>query len=102
MISETQRIIRKPSIAMTVVRVALITVLATLLCFALALFLGIVGFGLANLAGGGSLNMTRAFKDVALPVGLAALLVSFVLALRGESRRYRRARADYAESKRAA
>jgi hypothetical protein len=102
MVAEIHPIVRKPSAGMTAVRVVLITILATLFCFAVALFLGILGFFLANVTKGGGLDMSLAYRDVAFPVGAVSFVAAFVLALRSELRRYRRARADYADCKRAA
>ncbi len=94
-------VLRKPSAAMTAVRVLLITVMATLICFAVALFFGIVGFGFANLAGR-SVSMGGAYRDVGLPVAVVGFVVAAVTAFRSESRRYRRARAEYLHRRHAA
>lgn len=87
---------------MIAIRVLLTTIIATLLSFAIALFVGIIGFGVANLARGGGLNMRLAYMDVGFPVAAVAFFAAFVLSLRSELRRYRQARAEYRELKRAA
>jgi hypothetical protein len=77
---------------MLVVRVVVITVLATLLCFCVALFFGIAGIMVIDTIGGGGINLASAYRHVALPIAATALVVAFCAALITETRRYRRAR----------
>ncbi len=76
---------------MLVVRVIVITALATLLSFAVALFLGIVGIMLADMIRGGGMNLANAYRHIAFPIALVALVIALVLALVSEVRHYRRA-----------
>jgi ABC-type branched-subunit amino acid transport system permease subunit len=73
-------------------RIALITGLVTVVAFALALFAGIAGLALANLFRDGAINMSHAYRSVALPVAAVALVVALVAASRYEIRQYRRQR----------
>lgn len=102
MVEEMNHVMRKPSAGLAAVRVLLITVITTLFCFAVALFFGIVGVVLANVAKHGRLNMNIAYRHIAFPIAVGVLLIAFVSALVSEVRRYRRARAEYQEWKKAA
>jgi len=94
---------RKPSIALLLVRVVVISVLITLLAFAVSLFFGITGIVLADMIHGGGINLAHAYRNIALPIALVTLLIAFVASLTVEIRQYRRARASVtAESQRAA
>jgi hypothetical protein len=84
--------VRKPSILELLARVIAITIVATLTMFAVALLLGIIGIVLAHLIRGGSLHMASAYRQVALPVAGATLVVAFAAALTVEIRQYRRTR----------
>jgi hypothetical protein len=85
--------VRKPSIVFLLARVVVITILATLTTFAVALFLGIAGIVLAGLIHGGGPHMASAYRHVALPVAGAALVIAFLVSLVNEIRYYRRVRA---------
>ncbi len=94
--------VHKPSAALVVVRVVIITVLLTLLSFVVALFFGTVGILLANIAHGGGINMTVAYRDIAFPIAIVIGAAVMVIALVSEVRRYRRARATTVEALRRA
>lgn len=75
------------------VRILLVTLIVTLLSFAVSLLLGIFGVILAAKIKGGHPDMALAYRDVALPiaamVGTVVLISSSVM----EIRHYREARA---------
>jgi hypothetical protein len=89
---------RKPSFVMLLVRVVVITVLATLLAFCVSLFLGILGIMLFDLIASGGINLANAYKHVALPAAAVALVVAFCAALITEIQYYSRARAAAASA----
>lgn len=93
---------RKPSILLPVVRVVLISALLALLCFAVALFAGIVGIGVANLVRGGGVSLSLAYRNIAFPVALIALAISLVGIGLTELREFRRRRSQYEDWQRAA
>jgi TRAP-type C4-dicarboxylate transport system permease small subunit len=95
---------RKPGIAFLLIRVIVITVLVTLLAFTVALFLGIAGIVFADMIRGGGINLTSAYRHVAVPVACVVMVLAFVASLVNEIRYYRRARAGVSppESKLAA
>lgn len=93
---------RKPSILLSVVRVILISVLLTLLCFAIALFAGIVGIVLANLTRGGGLSLSLAYRHIAFPVAIIALVISLTGMGMTEIREFRCRHAKYESWRRAA
>jgi uncharacterized membrane protein len=101
-VEEMNQTVRKPSAGMAAVRIVLITVITTLFCFAIALFFSIVGVFLADIARHGRVDMSIAYRHIAFPIAVGVLVIAFVSALVSEIRRYRRARADYIEWKRAA
>lgn len=94
--------VRKPSLFMLAVRVVVVTVLVTLLAFAVALLLGIVGMALANAVHGGGISMAHAYRNIALPVASGVLILAFVAMLTLEIKQYRRQRAAAREYQRAA
>jgi hypothetical protein len=71
----------------------LIAFLLVLLLFAVSLLLAIAGLVIAALTRGGTVDMTFAYRDIAVPVAIVAgpfvLVAAFVL----EIRHYRRAKA---------
>jgi len=83
---------RKPKIWLLVARVVIITVLATLLSFAIALFFAVTGIMLVAMIRGGGVNLTAAYRHIALPIALVTLVIAFVVNLVIEIRYYRRAR----------
>ncbi len=75
-------------------RVVAITFLATLLAFCVGLFFGIVGVVLTKMIRGTPTpDMAVAYRHVALPIAIAALVVTFCVALVTELRHYRKERA---------
>jgi hypothetical protein len=83
----------RPRVILVPVRIVLVTFLLTLLAFAVSLLLGILGTVMVAALRGAHPNLTRAYRDVALPVagviGTAVLVSSAALEIRG----YRRAKA---------
>jgi hypothetical protein len=71
------------------VRVAVLTFIGTLICFALSLFFAIVGTVIAAWLHGGHADMRFAYLHIALPAALVGGSVVFVLALVTEIRHYR-------------
>ena len=85
----------KPRRWAVAVRIVLITFLATLVTFAVALFFGIASMVLLSLIRGGSVNMANAYRHVAVPAAALALVIALLLATRNEVREYRQASAAY-------
>jgi hypothetical protein len=77
-----------------VARVVIITALATLLSFAIALFFSITGIMLVDMIRGGGVNLTSAYRHIALPIALVTLVIALVVNLVVEIRYYRRARGN--------
>jgi cation transporter-like permease len=78
---------------MGIVRVIVVTFLATLLAFSIGLFFGIVGVVLTKMIWGNpNMDMSLAYRHVALPLAVAALLITFAVALVSEIRHFRRGR----------
>lgn len=73
-------------------RVVLVTFIGTLLAFAVSLFLGILGTVIVSAARGLQPNMTVAYRLIALPAGIVAGSIIFVLALAMEIRHYRQSK----------
>jgi hypothetical protein len=94
--------VRKPNMAMVVVRVVVITVLITLLCFAVSLFLGIAGIVLVGMIKGGHSDLSLAYRHIAFPIAMGAMIIAFVVTLVTEIKHYRRMRAEWIERRRAA
>ena len=74
------------------VRVLLVTFIGTLISFALALFLGIIGTAAVSALHGVHPNMTIAYRHIALPAGVVAGGIILVLALTMEIRHYRQSK----------
>ena len=87
--------VRKPSILLSVIRVIVLTVLSTLLAFAVSLFLAICGIVLTNMIRGGGINMAAAYRSVALPIAIGVGFVALVVSIIVEVRTYRRATERY-------
>jgi uncharacterized membrane protein len=81
-------------VALACLRVLIITVLLTILAFAVALFLAVVGILLANMARGGGINMAHAYRHIALPIAIVTACVALVLSMRSELSYVRRQRAQ--------
>jgi hypothetical protein len=74
------------------VRVCLVTIIGTLLCFALGLLLGILGTVIVSALRGVHPDMRIAYRLIALPAALVAGSIVFVLALLMEIRHYRQSK----------
>jgi len=75
------------------VRVLLVTFLCTLIAFAVSLLLAILGTVIAAALRGVHPDMRIAYRDIALPMALAAGGLVFVMTLFVEIRHYRQAKA---------
>jgi hypothetical protein len=74
------------------VRVLLVTFIGTLISFAVSLLLGIVGTVVVSSLRHAHVNMTVAYRLIALPAALVAGSIIFVLALTMEIRHYRQSK----------
>jgi hypothetical protein len=74
------------------VRVALVTFIGTLLCFSITLLFAIFGTVILASLHRGHPDMRIAYRHIALPVGLVAGCIIFVIMLVVEIRHYRQAR----------
>ena len=70
-------------------RVAVVTFVGTLLCFAVSLLLAILGTVIVSALRGVHPDMRIAYRVIALPAGLVAGSIIFVLSLVMEIRHYR-------------
>lgn len=80
--------VRKPRLQMALVRAVLVTFLATLLSFAVSLFLAIVGTTIYSHVKGVAPDMTIAYRHIAAPIAGMVGAVVLVLALFMEIRHY--------------
>lgn len=87
---------------MLAVRVVVVTILVTLLAFAVSLLLGILGIALTNVLRDVDVSMAIAYRNVALPFAGAVLIISFSAILTREIREFRRERAATREYSQAA
>lgn len=71
------------------VRVALMTFVGTLLCFAISLFLAILGTVIVSAIRGVHADMRIAYRVVAIPAAVVEGAVLFVMSLVMEIRHYR-------------
>jgi len=74
------------------VRVLLVTFIGTLLSFAVSLLLGIVGTVVMAAIRGVHPRMAHAYRQIALPAGITAGCIIFVLTLVMEIRHHRQAK----------
>jgi hypothetical protein len=74
-------------------RALLVTVLLTMLAFAVSLFLGILGVLVGARLRGGTPNMSIAYRDVAIPVAAVIGVIVLVSAMSMEVRHYRHSKA---------
>lgn len=74
-------------------RVILLTLVGTLLTFAVTLLLAILGTVAVSLLRGVHADMRIAYRDIALPVGVAAAVLLLLINMALEVRSYRRGRA---------
>ena len=82
----------RPAWYLIPVRILLITIMLTLLSFAVGLFLGIAGTILASAWRGVHPNMVFAYRHIALPVATIAAACTLIGAAWIEVQYYRRAR----------
>lgn len=75
------------------VRVLLLTILGTLLSFAISLFLAIIGTMVVAAVRGTHPDMRLSYLQIALPMALVAGSIIFVLAVALEVRHYRQMKA---------
>ncbi len=94
--------VRKPNLGMVVVRVVVMTVLITIFCFAVSLFLGIAGIVLVGMIKGGISDLSVAYRSIAFPIAMGAAAIGFIVTLVTEVRHYKRMKAEYFEWKKAA
>lgn len=90
--------IRKPRIFGLLARVILISILSALLFMGIGLFVGIAIYGIRNVMHGGGFDMALAYRQIAIPVALAALTLGFFASLITEIRQFRRMKAVYREA----
>src|SRR5512142_509738 len=89
--------VRKPNVAVMAVRVVIITLLVTLITFVVSLFLSIVGILITGMIRGGVADMSLAYRSIAFPIAIGAMIVGFVIALVTEIRHYRKVKTEYDE-----
>jgi hypothetical protein len=87
-----QRIIHSPRWYTIPIRVALVTFISTLLCFAVTLLFAIFGTVITAKLRGIHPEMRIAYRYIALPVAVVAGSIILVLALFTEIRHYRQAK----------
>ncbi len=87
---------------MVAVRIALITVLITIFCFAVSLFLGIAGIVVVGMIKGGISDMSLAYRHIAFPIAMVAMTIAFFVTLVSEIKHYRRMKFDYEQWRQAA
>jgi hypothetical protein len=93
MTSKIQAHARPPRWYLIPVRVLLVTFVVTLLSFAVSLLLGILGTVVVAKLRGAALDMTFAYRYVALPVAGMVSAIVFASACFMEGRHYRQAKA---------
>lgn len=91
--ASTNPSLRVPHWYLVPVKAMAVTFLLTVISFALGLLLGIIGTLIHGLIVGVHANMTVAYRDVALPVAIAAAVIVFAVSLVVEIRRYRQEKA---------
>ncbi len=74
------------------VRVALMTFIGTLLCFAITLLLAILGTVIVSAVRGVHPDMRIAYRVIAIPAAVVEAAVLFVLSLTMEIRHYRQSK----------
>jgi hypothetical protein len=74
------------------VRVLLVTFIGTLICFAVTLLVGILGTVIISALRHTHINMTIAYRLIALPAAAVAGSIIFVLSLAMEIRHYRQSK----------
>jgi hypothetical protein len=84
---------RKPLWYFVPVRVVLVTVIVSLLSFAVSLFLGILGIIIRSYLRGGAPNMAMAYRHIAAPVAIGVGAIVLISSIVIEVRHYRQAKA---------
>jgi uncharacterized BrkB/YihY/UPF0761 family membrane protein len=84
---------RGPRLVLVPLRIALITVLITLLSFAVSLLLGILGTVITATVHGTPPDMKLAYRYIALPTAAVVGAIALVTAVIVEVRHYRQAKA---------
>ena len=85
--------IRRPRPYLIPVRVLLITLLFTLMSFAIAVLLGIFGLALWAVIRHAHPNMTIAYRQIGPPVAALVAVITVIVASTTEIRQYRQAKA---------
>jgi hypothetical protein len=85
--------VRQPRWFWIPLRALLVTLLLTLISFALSLLLAILGIAIGAKLRGGKVDMTLAYRHIALPVALVVGGCVLVASIALEIRHYRQARA---------
>jgi hypothetical protein len=85
--------VRQPRWYVIPLRVLLLSFLLTLLAFAVSLLLAILGMLITARLRGFQPDMTLAYRNIALPIALAAGVVTLIVTTVLEIRNYRQARA---------
>lgn len=75
-------------------RILIMTILITLLFFVLALFAGIVTILIVSIVRGGGLDMTLAYRSIALPFAIVGFFSGLAFSVRSEIRFYRSRKAE--------
>lgn len=70
-------------------RVLIVTLIVSLLAFAVSLLFGIIGSIVYSHASGRAVSMSMAYRFIALPAGIAVACVVLVISLTMEVRQYR-------------
>jgi uncharacterized BrkB/YihY/UPF0761 family membrane protein len=89
----TKAVSRKPRWYFVPVRIVLVTVIVTLLAFAVSLLLGILGMMIGAGLRGAHPNMAMAYRHIAAPVAIVVGTIVLVSAVVMEVRHYRQASA---------
>ena len=74
-------------------RALLVTVLLTIIAFAVSLLLGIIGVVVGAKLRGGTPNMSVAYREVAIPIAAIVGVIVLVSAMGMEIRHYRQSKA---------
>lgn len=84
---------RKPRLIVVPLRALLVTLLASLLAFAISLLFGILGTVVYARVSGKAMSLAFAYRIIALPAALAVAAVMLVISLTMEIRQYRQNKA---------
>jgi hypothetical protein len=89
----SRTLVRGPRWYLVPARILLLTLLFTMLCFALSLLIGILALVLRAYWQGVHPNMTAAYRHIAVPTAVVASVVALILAAVMEIRHYRQTKA---------